>query len=155
MPIRYDIPDTCHILPYHIRKRKKQYDCQRDCDEIFDDICAQFQIFTSTPNTALHRSGCNRLGMQQLTNKFIEQPGGSHIPNWYNMFLGMDFSFLPRRANVFCIQHRSHEKCKLFSTLAKLQAFNVNVNHPAFVKQHFVRHAKVKVLDSFYVDIQC
>ena len=76
------------------------------------------------------------------------------------MFLRI--GLLPGRANVFCVQHNySHEKCKPFSSLARLQAFNVNVNHRAYVKQHVVRHAKcegscMKVLDSFYVySVEC
>ena len=104
-----DIPNTCHILPYHIRKRKKQYDCQCDCDEIFvrnfkSSLQHLRQHYIEVDVTV---SECSNWP----TNLYIEQPDGSHGPDWYNRFLGMDFSFLlPRRANVFCIQLRSHEK---------------------------------------------
>ena len=115
------------------------------------DICAQFQIFTSTPNTALHRSGCNRLGMQQFANKFIEQLDGSHGPDWHNMFLGMDLSFFVKKSegqtsfafNIKAMKNANSSPPSKNCKHAKLQAFNVNVNHPAYVKQHFVRHAKV------------
>ena len=36
-------------------------------------------------------------------------------------------------------------KCNLFSSLARLQAINVHVNHRAYVKQGLARHANVEV----------
>ena len=60
---------------------------------------------------------------------------------------------MPTRIDVVSIQHR-----KLFSSLARLQAFNVNVNHRAYVKQHFVRHAKVyawKCYSTYTYNVEC
>ena len=67
------------------------------------------------------------------TNLYIEQPDGSHRPDWYNMFLGMDFSFFCQKGQTsFAFNFVAMKKCRIFSALAKLQAFNVNVNHPAY-----------------------
>ena len=128
MPIRYDI--MIYKIPAISYEKKKETVGLPMW--LWWHICAQFQIFTSTPDTALHRSGCNRLA-----------------PDWYNMFLGMDFSCFCQEGqtsfafNIVAMKNANSSLPPKSCKHAKLQAFNVNVNHPAHVKQHFVRHAKV------------
>ena len=133
-----DIPDTCHILPYHIRKRKKQYDCQCDSDEIFvRNFKSSLQHLTQHYiEVDVTVSECSNWPTHSLNNRM----GATDLIGTTCFYRWIFLSFAKKGKRLL---HSTMKKCKLFSTLAKLQAFNVNVNPPAYVVQHFVRHAKV------------